>query len=304
MLTVSIAPDDVDEYRSAVLSSGARLVPPGEQTEVLIWSRHGSPNALRTTLEGLPRLRWVQLPSAGVDDFARGGALDPRFVWTSAKGAYARPVAEHALALTLAALRHFTARARAQGWGAQAGQTLYNKRVVIIGAGGIAEEYARLIAPMTTDIVVCRRTPGSVPFAVKTCALSELQYLVDEADVLLVAAPLTDETRGIVSQEIFRRMKPTAVLVNVARGALVVTDDLVNAVRERQIAAAALDVTHPEPLPSGHPLWLLDDVLITPHTADTTAMVVPLLAARIHDNLARFSAGEPLTGVIDPKRGY
>jgi phosphoglycerate dehydrogenase-like enzyme len=124
------------------------------------------------------------------------------------------------------------------------------------------------------------------------------------ADVVVVALALTPETRGMVDARALEAMEEHAWLVNVGRGGQVVTDDLVAALRAGTIGGAALDVTDPEPLPDGHPLWALPNCIITPHTANTLDMVVPQLSERIRENVRRFAAGEPLVGLVDPDLGY
>jgi phosphoglycerate dehydrogenase-like enzyme len=135
-------------------------------------------------------------------------------------------------------------------------------------------------------------------------AVSELDSALGESLVVVLALSLTPETRGIIGAEQLGLMEKTAWLVNVARGGHVDTDALVDALREGAIAGAALDVTDPEPLPEGHPLWKLSNCIITPHTADTIEMVLPLLAERIRTNVAHFAAGKPLVGLVDSEAGY
>jgi phosphoglycerate dehydrogenase-like enzyme len=134
--------------------------------------------------------------------------------------------------------------------------------------------------------------------------VSRLDDALSGALVVYLALALTPETTGIIGARQLELMDETAWLVNVARGPHVDTDALVAALRSGSIAGAALDVTDPEPLPDGHPLWDLPNCIITPHTADTIEMVMPLLAERIRTNVARFSAGEELVGLVDPDAGY
>ncbi len=302
-LSVSLAtPSDL--FEAAVRAGGATVVPPGPETRMLLWNRGHDTQALGAMLPTLPRLEWVQLPSAGVDDFAAAGVMDPAYVWTSAKGSYSQPVAEHALALTLALLRQLHQRARATAWGKQSGKMLYGAHVVILGGGGIAQEYMRLCSPFDVRTTVLRRSGDAVEGAERTLTTDRLDEVLPHADVLLIAAPLTDETRGLVGKKQFALMRQDAILVNVARGPIVRTDDLVAALSSNRIAGAALDVTDPEPLPYGHPLWSEPRALITPHSADTAEMIMPLLARRVTENVRRFIAAEPLVGVVDAAAGY
>ncbi len=304
MTGISVAPDGASWASAAVTAAGARLVPVGPQTEGLVWVGFHDVAGLRATLARTPHVRWVQLPSAGVDDFASAGVLRDDVTWTSAKGAYARPVAEHALALTLAGLRHLPERARARTWGEPKGATLHGATVVVVGAGGIARELLRLLEPFAARTVVVRRRPDPVPGADRTTTSAHLVNELGAADVVVLAAALTERTRAVVGARELAAMKPGAVLVNVARGPLVDTDALVEALAAGRIGAAALDVTDPEPLPDGHLLWSQPRVLVTPHTADTPEMVEPLLQERITQNVRRFLAGDPLEGVVDAGAGY
>jgi phosphoglycerate dehydrogenase-like enzyme len=176
--------------------------------------------------------------------------------------------------------------------------------VLIVGGGGIGQELARLLSVFQTETTMLRRHPSALPHTVTVRGISGLHAALPEADVVVLATALTSATRGMFSATEFSLMKPTAVLVNVARGGLIVTDDLVHALRTGRLAGAGLDVTEPEPLPSGHALWRLNNAIVTPHTADTEEMTIPLLARRIAQNTALFAAGRPLLGVVDRGLGY
>lgn len=301
-LPVRLEPAANREYRNAITAGGGSLT--RGDAAALVWSKHGGPEELGRLLGKMPSLQWVQLPSAGVDNFLAAGVLDPGIVWTSAKGSYAKPVAEHALALTLALLRDLQTRARALTWGEQTGRSLYGRKVLLLGGGGIAKELAALMRPFGVRLTVCRRSSEPVEFADRTIDTSQFIQAAADTDILVLAAPLSEATRGIVDSEALGAMRPDAVIINVGRGALVVTDDLVRALNEQKIAGAALDVTDPEPLPDGHPLWRSPRALISPHSADTERMIVPLLAERIRENVARFSRGERLIGVVNLAEGY
>jgi len=292
----------VQSFADAVERAGGRVVPLAE-ADSLVWSA-GTPAELRAVLRAHPGVRWVQLGAAGVDGYHDDGVLAAGPVFTSAKGAYARPVAEHALALTLACLRELPRRAKAATWETQSGRMLYGSEVLIVGGGGIAREFARLIEPFGCRITVVRRSSEPFPGAARTIGIDGLVDAAAETDVLVVAAALTEQTRGLVGDEVLRRLRPHSVLVNVARGAIVDTQALVRELRAGTFAAAGLDVTEPEPLPDGHPLWALPNVLVTPHTADTPDMIEALLAVRIEQNVRALAAGEPLTGVVDARLGY
>ena len=280
------------------------MVSVGEEADALVWLDAGDVSGLVNALDTTPGVRWVQLPFAGVERVTAAGIIGPDRTWTCAKGSYAEPVAEHALALALALLRVLPERIRASSWGAAKATSLYDSDIVILGGGGITEKLIEQLAPFRARITVVRRNPAPLPGATRTVATEELRTVLPGALVVFLALALTPATRGIIGRTELDLMGPNALLVNVARGAHVVTDELVDALRAGTIAGAGVDVTDPEPLPDGHPLWDLPNTIITPHTADTPEMVRPLLAARIRTNVARFAAGETLEGLVDVEAGY
>lgn len=289
--------------KEAVLAGGGEIVPLAE-AEALVWADAFDVPGLKRCLAEGKGIRWVQLPWAGVEPFVRAGVLDPAYVWTCGKGVYAQPVAEHALALTLAGLRDLKIRALAQTWQEGSGTSLWGSRVVIFGAGGIAQELIKLLQPFQCSIDVVRRKADPLPGATRVVTLAERQTVLAGADVVILALALTPETEGIIAQAELEQMGSQCWLVNVARGKHIVTSDLVAALQQGVIRGAALDVTDPEPLPDGHPLWSLPNCLITPHTALTDAMIVPALSKRVRENVRRFRAGDPLLGVVDLVLGY
>lgn len=270
--------------------------------QALVWTDSLDAAGLGELLTGTPGIQWVQLPAAGIDRFLP--VVDGQRVWTSTKGAYAQPVAEHALALGLAGLRQLPARARAREWGPPVGRRLMGGRVTIVGGGGITRALLALLAPFAVDSTVVRRHPAPLGGATRVVGVDRLHDALPGADLVVLALALTPETVGIIGAPELEHMERHAWLVNVARGAHVVTDDLVAALQARSIGGAALDVTEPEPLPTGHPLWECDNCLITPHTANTWEMAEPLFADRIRDNVQRLAAGQPLLGVVNPDLGY
>lgn len=285
----------------AVVMGGGTLTDPSE-AEALVWTDPTDASALADLLAGAPQIAWVQLPFAGVDAFL--GVLDDGHTWTSTKGAYSEPVAEHALALGLAGLRQLKVRARADRWGEQAGRRLMGGKMTLVGGGGIAQALLRLLRPFHVDATVVRRHVAPVEGASTVIGPDRLHDALPDADLVVLALPLTPETEGVIGAEELALMAGHAWLVNVARGRHVVTDDLVAALEAGAIGGAALDVTDPEPLPAGHRLWSLDNCLITPHTSNTWVMAEPLFAQRVVDNVGRYRQGEPLLGRIDPALGY
>ncbi len=300
-LGCALAPEQPPTLAAAIREGGGQVVEVSE-ADALVWTDPSDAHGLAHLLAGVPRIRWVQLPFAGVDAFA--SILDDARTWTSAKGAYAAPVAEHALALGLAGLRQLTLRARASSWGEPAGQRLMGARVTILGGGSITRALLGLLAPFDVDATVVRRHVAPLDGARRVVGPDQLHEVLAGAALVVLALALTPETAGILDAGALERLDPDAWLVNVARGAHVVTDDLVAALASGTLGGAALDVTDPEPLPEGHPLWRADNCLITPHVANTWTMAEPLLAGRIRANVERVRRGEPLLGLVDAALGY
>jgi phosphoglycerate dehydrogenase-like enzyme len=299
---VTIAPKSFPAYEQAVIDSGSVLSPLDETVGALIWTDYSDPKGLEKTLEENPQLEFVQLPFAGVDAFQNVLHAPVRFA--CAKGSYREPVAEHALMLAMALGRVIPERVRATSWGRKFAASLYDANILIVGAGGITEELIKQLTPFRCNITVVRNKPAALDGATTTVQLSELDAHLPAADWVFLACSLTDSTRNLFDLERFRKMKETAYLVNVARGAVVNTMDLVQALNEGLIAGAGVDVTEPEPLPDGHPLWSAQNVIITPHTADTNAQVVRLFSVRIKENLAAYKGLGDWVGLVDPELGY
>lgn len=301
---IAIGPVARDSAVQAVRDGGGEPVGVDSAAQALVWLDPADMDGLRRALDAAPGARWVQLPFAGVERVAAAGILSPDRIWTCAKGAYAEPVAEHALMLAFAGLRFLRRRITARSWGKAAGESLYDEPVTILGGGGIATSLLELLAPLRCPVTVVRRQPGELAGAARTLLTSQLHEALADARVVFVALALTSSTEHIIGAAELAAMRPDAWLVNVARGRHVDTDALVAALREEAIGGAALDVTDPEPLPDGHPLWELENCIITPHTADTAAMIARMLGQRIRDNVAAFAAAEPLLGLVDPEAGY
>jgi phosphoglycerate dehydrogenase-like enzyme len=301
---VAVGPVPLDSACQAIRDGGGEPVGVDAAADALVWLDPSDTGGLRRALAVASSARWIQLPMAGVERVAAAGMLDPGRTWTSAKGAYAEPVAEHALVLALAGLRLLRQRLTARSWGQPSGESLYDEPVTILGGGGIAASLLGLLAPFRVAATVVRRSADPVRGAARTLPQARLHEALASARVTFLALALTPSTERIIGSAELATMRTDAWLVNVARGRHVDTGALVAALRGGAIAGAALDVTDPEPLPDGHPLWQLENCIITPHTADTPEMIKRLLARRIRDNVARFAAGEPLVGLVDPAAGY
>ena len=299
---IALAPDGAPDWMAAAIVAGGGQVVPAAEAEGVVWAAPRNPEALRQLLVDAPQLEWVQLPFAGIEQFV--DLVDDDRQWTCGKGVYAEPVAEMALALALAGLRHVGAYAAATEWGRPAGRNLLGAKVAILGGGGITESLLRMLAPFDCRITVVRNRVEDMEGADEVVEPDRYVDAIAEADVVFLALALTPETEGMISRNELEQMQPHAWIVNVARGRHIVTDDLVWALQEGIIGGAALDVTDPEPLPEGHPLWSLPNCIITPHVGNTPEMAVPLLSERITANVRRFGAGEELIGPVHVHLGY
>jgi len=302
---IAIGPDGVDPWIvEAVAAGGATVVDPPD-AEALLWAAPDEPERLRGVLAAHgDHLRWVQLPWAGIEPYV--GVLDDDRLWTCGKGVYAEPVAELALTLALAGMRGVGRYARADHWRQHGaiGTTLRGARVTVLGGGGITQVLLRLLGPFDTDTTVVRHRAAPVAGAARTVGPEALDDALEGADLVVLALALTPDTTHLMDARRLALLSPTTWLVNVARGAHVVTDDLVDALSRGAIGGAGLDVTDPEPLPDDHPLWSLANCIITPHVGNTPDMARPLLAERITTNVRRWIAGDPLIGPVDVALGY
>ena len=300
---IAIEPKSFPDYEASVVAAGGVVASLSDQVRALIWTDYSAPELLAKTLSENPQIEWVQLPFAGVDAFADLLSAPVRF--TSAKGSYKEPVAEHALALALALGRKIPVRVRAQSWGKREAVSFYDSSVLLIGAGGITEELIGMLKPFRAKISVCRNQDAiEVPGADEVFGLSDLGQRIVDADLVVIACALTDKTRGLFDLNMLSRMKPSAFLVNVARGPIIKTADLLTALDQGMLAGAAVDVTDPEPLPDGHPMFGRDDLIVTPHTADTKEIVMKHFAIRVQHNVKAFLGQGPWIGEVDPQRGY
>ncbi|HEY7873721.1 MAG TPA: D-isomer specific 2-hydroxyacid dehydrogenase family protein [Actinomycetota bacterium] len=303
---IAIGPVALPQFEDAVRAGGGRVVDAPEADGV-IWVNPADPHGLKELLETSPA-RWVQLPFAGIESFFEAGVIDPARTWTCAKGTYAHACAEHALALMLTAARRIHRHARDRAWVppglGSPERRLKGTTALIVGTGGIGRALVPMLQPLGARMLGVSRSGSPVEGIERTGTTDRLVEMAAEADFVVVCAALTPETRGLVDAAVFDAMPAGAWLVNVARGGLVDTDALVEALRSGAIAGAALDVTDPEPLPEDHPLWSEPDVVITPHVANTWDMAIPDLAALLERNVAAFAAGAPLEGGVDPALGY
>lgn len=305
---VAVLPQSQPEYLRAIALGGGIAADLNGNTTGLVWTDSQGVQQLAEVLVKNPQITWVQLPFAGVDNFKSLfdtiASAGREISFTSAKGAYREPVAEHALMLALALGRALPERLAAKAWGRKFAASLFDSKVLVVGGGGIAEEILRLLEPFRVDATVVRRSQVALPRATRTVGLSELDSALAEADFVFIASALTQETEKLFDADRLARMKPSAYLVNIARGAIVDSKALEAALISGQIAGAGIDVTDPEPLPDGHFLWRVPNLIITPHTADTPEQCVRLLADRIVLNVSALIAGSELVGSVNLELGY
>ncbi|MBO0855209.1 MAG: hydroxyacid dehydrogenase [Nocardia sp.] len=303
---IALAPKSSDLLVRAITNSGGRITDLST-ARALIWD--GGPNNFPELPESM---EWVQLFSAGVEDFFADGLFDryPRTVFTSAAGAFAESVAEHAVMLLLAGVRYLPEHVRARTWRQQRFfphiGTLRGSTVAVIGAGGIGREVITMLEPFGVEVIAVNRSgaPVRFPSVTETVPAARLREVWPRTDHVVLAAPATTGTHHLLGKNELVQLRPHSWVVNIARGPLIDTDALVAALRNNVIGGAALDVTDPEPLPDSHPLWALPNVIITPHDSNPPQLRTAAFARHVAENITRFAAGRTLLARIDPTAGY
>jgi phosphoglycerate dehydrogenase-like enzyme len=283
----------------AVLAADAVLADL-EQAEVVVWDE-GRPEELDKRLHA--GIRFVQLTAAGIENWFEAGVIDDKRLWAAAKGVYEAPIAEYVLAMMLAVARRLPEVVADSEWRHREPKILAGHTIGIVGAGGIGQATIRFLTPFGVRTLALTRSGRQVPRASVSLGPGGLETLLAESDYVVLAAPATPETDGMISAERLALMRDGACLINVGRGTLVDTDALVAELRDGRISAA-LDVTDPEPLPSDHPLWTLPNAIVTSHTANTARLGSAAMASRVNENVARFAREEEPLGLVDPVARY
>jgi phosphoglycerate dehydrogenase-like enzyme len=270
--------------------------PTGEAAGAQVWIPRSGGASLPDNgfLEGLPRLRLVQLLSAGAEKFV--DRLPDGVVLCNARGAHTPSTAEWAVAVTLAAQRgipFFVREQEARRWSFSTHSSLVGARVLIVGAGDIGRAIGRMMAGFDAELTYVARSARQ-----GVRSTDELPALLPDADVVILVVPVTPETTGMVDAGFLAAMKDGALLVNAARGVVVNTEALLAELTSGRLRAA-LDVTDPEPLPDGHPLWSAPGLLLTPHVGGAVPETDSRAAAAVTEQVARIVAGEPLANVVD-----
>ncbi|MEE3853388.1 D-isomer specific 2-hydroxyacid dehydrogenase family protein [Gordonia sp. LSe1-13] len=300
-LPVAVEPTRDEHLVAAVEGAGGRVVGLAE-ARVLVWIG---------TVDDFPELgdqvEWVALKTAGIEEYVAAGVIDERRVWTNASGFYAENVAEHALALLLAGLRQINT-AVVRHWDKQpidtAVRSLHGSTVAIIGAGGIATSLIPRLSACGARVIAVNRSGRPVDGAAVTLPSERTDEVWGQTDHVVLAAPATAETRHLINAQSLEALPSHAWIVNVARGPLVDQTALVEALREGQIAGAALDVTDPEPPADDDPLWSLPNVIITPHVANPSSGLTRTMAPWMAENIRRYLAGEELLAQVRAGQAY
>lgn len=252
------------------------------------------------------RLRWIQSSAAGMDHCLVPSVIESDIVVTSASGVLADQVAEHTIALVAGWCRNLPTFFRAQQakeFIRRPTRDLHRSTVGIVGLGGVGRRLAQLLAAFKTRVLATDMFPLDKPDCVAELLPAErLDDLAAAVDILILCAPLNELTRGMIDRQVIGRMKRYSLLVNMARGPLVVTDDLVEALQSQHLAGAVMDVTDPEPLPAESPLWEMPNVLITPHVAGQSARRIDNMTNLFCENLRRWFSDRPLINRLTEKR--
>lgn len=254
------------------------------------------------------RLRWIQSSAAGLDHCLTPEVIDSPITVSSASGLFADAVAEQTLALLLGLLRGlpvFFRQQRAKQFVRRPTGDLHGACVGIVGFGGNGRRLAQVLAPFQPRILATDVFPEQQPEHVESLwPAHRLQDVLPLVDILILCVPLNDTTHHMIDGVALSRMKRGALLINVARGAVVAEDDLVEALESGQLAGAGVDVTEVEPLPAESRLWELPNVLITPHVGAQSANRTDNTTSLICENLRRYLSGEPLWNIVDKRLGY
>lgn len=264
--------------------------------------------ALRSAWPGADRLAWIHTASAGVDNVLTPEVVTSDVVVTNARGVFETPIAEYVTGLVLMTAKDMLGtwqRQQRAEWQHRETHSVQRRLAVVVGVGPIGRAVGRMLAAVGLRVRgVGRSRRTSDPDFGEVAPAEDLRAQVADADYVVLAAPLTEQTRGMIDADVLAAMPASAMFVNVGRGELVVEPDLVRALQEGQIAGAALDVFEKEPLPADSPLWSMPNVLVSPHMAADTVGWRDDLAALFVDNLGRWCAGEPLRNVVDKRLGY
>ena len=292
---------------------------PLDDVEVLLRGRLPAETFDRLLVRA-PRLRWVHSATAGVERVLTPASRDRNLVITNARGVFSRPIAEYVLMMILAISRRLPLLLelqRERTWQPLEARELRDVSVGIVGLGSIGRAVGALATAFGCRVVATRRRAADGVVAAREDELptgslmldrvlppERLPELLAESDFVVLAAPLTPDTTGMIGEAALGAMKPGGWLINIARGELIDERALIRALREGRIGGAVLDAFRDEPLPPSSPLYDLPNVILTPHTSWSSTRVLDRSVELFCDNLRRYAAGEPLVNVVDPDAGY
>ena len=265
---------------------------------------------LRMAFPLAERVRWVHSLSAGVEKILFPELVESPVPLTNGRGVFSRALAEFAIAAILffaKDLRRLVRSQQAGKWDQFDIELVRGQVMGVVGFGDIGRETARLARSLGMRIVAVRRSPavgGGEPQVERVYSPAELREMLGISDYVIVSTPLTPETRGMIGEAELNAMKETAVIINIGRGPLVTESALVAALSAHRIRGAALDVFDEEPLPDGHPFYALENVLLSPHSADHTRDWADEAMKVFLENFERFRVGQPLLNIVDKKAGY
>ncbi|MFC9351921.1 D-2-hydroxyacid dehydrogenase [Arthrobacter sp. NPDC057013] len=298
---------EVEELAEVRLTKAEGLAEALDGADVL-YQWHSFSPALRENWGAASSLRWVHATAAGVSQLMFDELVASDVTYTNSRGVLSRAIAEFALGFVLDMAKDAQGSFRLQQqqrWQHRVTRKIHGQSALVVGTGSIGRETARLFRAVGMNVDGAGRTgrTGDSDFG-RIHSSVDLAAVVHGYDYLVLAAPLTNGTRGLVNAEVLAAMKPSAHLINVGRGELVDTGALTDALVAGSIAGAALDVVNPEPLPEGHALWGMENVIITPHMSGDTEEYLDDLGRLFVDNLKRYSSGEPLENVVDKALGF
>ena len=272
------------------------------QTEALI--AYAVPPGL---LPAMPKLRWAQVMTAGVEEWLALPDLPPRLTLTCARGTHAESMPENIIGALLYVAKPYAvavANQRRGTWVRTVAQPLTGKTLGILGLGAIGQQVARIACVLGMRVIGTRRRPEPMPNITKVLPADRTPEVLAESDFVLLLLPATPETESFINAERLGMMRPGAWLLNFGRGHLIKDDELIAAVKANKIAGAVLDVFRQEPLPAEHPFWTTEGIIVLPHIGGPHPQRDRFVARLFADNLGRFLDGQPLKEVVDRRTGY
>jgi len=300
---IFLGPEKEEIFIKAIESSGCVLTDSIENADGIVWFGRDPVALERAVTENI---KWLQIPDAGAEKWIDSEILKRDLTVTCASGIYGAQVAEHALALILGCYRQLGFFSHESSWNPTGApvQSLAGKKVLVLGGGGIGAGLAEMLKPLKCEVTVMSKSGRRIESADHSLPFSDFRTQVSRFDIIVLAAPATAETYQIINTETLAHLEPNVLIINVARGSLIDTEALLDALDQGAILGAGLDVTDPEPLPEGHRLFGHPKVLLTPHVANPPALKKAAFARHVAENCHRFFNGAELLAVIDLERGY